>query len=130
MQCSVATPSIVYFIEFTMPSLPGEELMVAFPLVLPMGWVSSPPYFCALTNDIIATILPLTISLALSIPWLMMPLAFGICLTLLSCFISILSQTAATLEIVDTLAHHEFRLDHELAMQAFQAGVVPTRSHS
>ncbi len=32
------------------PHLPGEEPLVAFPLVLPMGWVSSPPYFCALTE--------------------------------------------------------------------------------
>ena len=34
------------------PHLPGEEPLVAFPLVLPMGWVSSPPYFCALTETI------------------------------------------------------------------------------
>lgn len=32
------------------PTLPGEEPLVAFPLVLPMGWISSPPYFCALTE--------------------------------------------------------------------------------
>jgi hypothetical protein len=30
---------------------PGEHL-VAFPLVLPMGWVSSPPYFCAHTETV------------------------------------------------------------------------------
>lgn len=34
------------------PHLPGEEPLVAFPLVLPMGWVSSPPYFCALTETV------------------------------------------------------------------------------
>jgi hypothetical protein len=34
------------------PSIPGEEHLVAFPLVLPMGWVASPPYFCALTETI------------------------------------------------------------------------------
>jgi hypothetical protein len=34
------------------PTLPGEEQLVAFPLVLPMGWVASPPYFCALTETI------------------------------------------------------------------------------
>ena len=33
-----------------LPSLPGEEPMVAFPLVLPMGWVNSPPYFSAVTE--------------------------------------------------------------------------------
>jgi hypothetical protein len=32
------------------PHLPHEEPLVAFPLVLPMGWVASPPYFCALTE--------------------------------------------------------------------------------
>ena len=35
-----------------MPALPGEEPLIAFPLVLPMGWVNSPPYFCALTETI------------------------------------------------------------------------------
>ena len=29
----------------------GQPL-VAFPLVLPMGWVSSPPYFCSATETI------------------------------------------------------------------------------
>jgi hypothetical protein len=29
------------------PTKAGEEPMVAFPLRLPMGWVESPPYFCA-----------------------------------------------------------------------------------
>ena len=36
-------------------SFPAErdgEHLVAFPLVLPMGWVSSPPYFCAHTETI------------------------------------------------------------------------------
>ena len=32
------------------PHLPGEEPLVAFPLALPMGWVESPPYFCAFTE--------------------------------------------------------------------------------
>jgi hypothetical protein len=32
------------------PHLAHEEPLVAFPLVLPMGWVASPPYFCALTE--------------------------------------------------------------------------------
>jgi hypothetical protein len=26
--------------------------LVAFPLVLPMGWVSSPPFFCSLTESV------------------------------------------------------------------------------
>jgi hypothetical protein len=34
------------------PTTPSEEPLVAFPLVLPMGWVSSPPFFCALTESI------------------------------------------------------------------------------
>ena len=29
------------------PSAPGAPKLVAIPLVLPMGWVSSPPFFCA-----------------------------------------------------------------------------------
>ena len=32
------------------PQHDDEELLVAFPLVLPMGWVGSPPFFCALTE--------------------------------------------------------------------------------
>ncbi|KAL3943053.1 MAG: hypothetical protein SGARI_000071, partial [Bacillariaceae sp.] len=34
------------------PSLDGEEPLVAFPLALPMGWTQSPPYFCALTETV------------------------------------------------------------------------------
>ena len=30
------------------PQYEDEEPLVAFPLVLPMGWVGSPPFFCAL----------------------------------------------------------------------------------
>lgn len=33
-----------------LPQHPNEEPMVAFPLVLPMGWVNSPPYFSAVTE--------------------------------------------------------------------------------
>lgn len=33
-----------------LPQAPGEEPMVAFPMVLPMGWVNSPPYFSAATE--------------------------------------------------------------------------------
>ena len=32
------------------PHHPEEEPLIAFPLVLPMGWVGSPPFFCALTE--------------------------------------------------------------------------------
>ena len=34
------------------PHLPTEPRLVALPLRLPMGWVSSPPYFCAVTETI------------------------------------------------------------------------------
>jgi hypothetical protein len=34
------------------PSEHVGEHLVAFPLVLPMGWVSSPPYFCAHTETV------------------------------------------------------------------------------
>ena len=34
------------------PQHPGEPPLVGFPLVLPMGWVSSPPYFCAATETV------------------------------------------------------------------------------
>ena len=34
------------------PSLPGEEHLIAFPLALPMGWTESPPYFCMITESI------------------------------------------------------------------------------
>jgi hypothetical protein len=33
----------------SIPSLKGEEPLLAFPLVLPMGWTESPPCFCAAT---------------------------------------------------------------------------------
>lgn len=33
-----------------LPQHSNEEPMVAFPLVLPMGWVNSPPYFSAVTE--------------------------------------------------------------------------------
>ena len=41
---TVATLGVVF------PHHPDEEPLVAFPLVLPMGWVGSPPFFCALTE--------------------------------------------------------------------------------
>jgi hypothetical protein len=33
-----------------LPRSPGEPYLVAIPLVLPMGWVESPPQFCAVTE--------------------------------------------------------------------------------
>jgi hypothetical protein len=34
----------------SIPTLAGEEPLVALPLVLPMGWTQSPPWFCAATE--------------------------------------------------------------------------------
>jgi hypothetical protein len=36
----------------SLPQLQGEELLLALPLVLPMGWTKSPPYFCAATETV------------------------------------------------------------------------------
>ena len=33
-----------------MPTAPGEPRLAALPLVLPMGWTESPPYFCTMTE--------------------------------------------------------------------------------
>ena len=33
--------------------LPGQSPLVAFPLVLPMGWTESPPFFCSVTETIV-----------------------------------------------------------------------------
>jgi hypothetical protein len=35
-----------------LPSMPGEPPLVAIPLSLPMGWVESPPTFCAVTETV------------------------------------------------------------------------------
>jgi hypothetical protein len=34
------------------PALDGKEPLLALPLVLPMGWTESPPYFCAATETV------------------------------------------------------------------------------
>jgi hypothetical protein len=34
------------------PTLYGEEPLLALPLVLPMRWTESPPYFCAATETV------------------------------------------------------------------------------
>ena len=35
-----------------LPRIPGQPDLVAFPLVLPMGWTESPPYFSVLTETV------------------------------------------------------------------------------
>lgn len=35
------------------PTPPGTDPLVAFPLTLPMGWRNSPPYFCAITETVV-----------------------------------------------------------------------------
>lgn len=35
------------------PTLPGEPRLLAFPLVLPMGWTESPLHFCAVTKTVV-----------------------------------------------------------------------------
>ena len=41
---SVATLGVVF------PQHSDEEMLIAFPFILPMGWIGSPPFFCALTE--------------------------------------------------------------------------------
>ena len=36
----------------SIPSLPGEQPLLALPLALPMGWTESPPAFCTVTKTI------------------------------------------------------------------------------
>ena len=36
----------------SIPSLPGEQPLLALPLALPMGWTESPPAFCTVTETI------------------------------------------------------------------------------
>ena len=35
-----------------LPDFPGQPKLVALPLVLPMGWTESPPWFCAFTETV------------------------------------------------------------------------------
>lgn len=46
------SPGSVPMLGVVFPTGLGEEPLVALPLVLPMGWVSSPPFFCAITESI------------------------------------------------------------------------------
>jgi hypothetical protein len=34
------------------PTLPGDKPLIAFPLVLSMGWTNSPPFFSTATETI------------------------------------------------------------------------------
>jgi hypothetical protein len=43
-------PDIVK-LAVSIPVLVGEEPLIALPLVLPMGWTESPPWFCAATES-------------------------------------------------------------------------------
>jgi len=46
------TTSAIPELAVAFPKYEGEEQMVAMPLVLPMGWVDSPPAFCAVTETV------------------------------------------------------------------------------
>ncbi len=35
-----------------LPQQPGKPPLLGIPLALPMGWVKSPPYFCAATETV------------------------------------------------------------------------------
>ena len=48
-RCNVSIPDIPK-LGLVFPVADDEEKLVAFPLVLPMGWVNSPPIFCAATE--------------------------------------------------------------------------------
>ena len=39
-------------LAIALPPIPGQPKLVAFPLVLPMGWTESPPHFCTLTETV------------------------------------------------------------------------------
>ena len=44
------TPSASLRLGVVLPPLTGTEPLIAFPLVLPMGWAESPPFFCEFTE--------------------------------------------------------------------------------
>ena len=46
------TPHSAPKLAVVLPSRPGEDPLIAIPLVLPMGWVESPPTFCAVTETV------------------------------------------------------------------------------
>jgi len=44
-------PTSIPTLGVVLPPYAGEDQLVAFPLVLPMGWVSSPPFYCATSEQ-------------------------------------------------------------------------------
>jgi len=59
-------PQNIPLLGVAFPTLAGTPQLVAFPLALPMGWTSSPPFFCAATE----TIADITnIALATMVTW-------------------------------------------------------------
>jgi hypothetical protein len=46
------SPATILRLAVAVPVLPGEEPLVAVPLVLLMGWLESPPTFCTVTETI------------------------------------------------------------------------------
>jgi hypothetical protein len=46
----LCAPDIVK-LAVSIPVLVGKEPLIALPLVLPMGWTESPPWFCAATES-------------------------------------------------------------------------------
>ena len=45
-------PSDIPKLGVVFPTGPGQEPLVALPLVIPMGWKNSPPLFCTATETI------------------------------------------------------------------------------
>jgi hypothetical protein len=39
-------------LAIVLPTRPGEPTLLAIPLSLPMGWIESPPAFCAITEAV------------------------------------------------------------------------------
>ena len=50
--CVGLAPEDVPSLGVCLPPGPDGKNLVAFPLVLPMGWVESPPQFCAVTGTV------------------------------------------------------------------------------
>jgi hypothetical protein len=47
------SPTTALSLAVTLPSdIPNAGPLIAIPLVLPLGWSESPPYFCAVTETI------------------------------------------------------------------------------
>ena len=50
--CVGLAPEDVPSLGVCLPPGPERKTLVVFPLVLPMGWVESPPHFCAVTETV------------------------------------------------------------------------------